>query len=600
MHSKPPPLLRTGIPCFALFLSAPMAHAQGGNKAQACFFAEDFEGGIPAGWNIGAAVERQTSAGDSLGEFVPAWTVGNAAQANANGFFPVPDLPVGDRFAMANDDAPPCNCTMADVALTTPQIDLTGRSGLALQCRVFHEMTLGAGPAVIEARVNASTWTLLDTIAPTLGAWQDIFLDLSAYDGNTGFELRFRWSDGGGWSSGFAVDDVCLRERLATDLVVLQTHTHDASQSAFLPGDQSLRHSRVPLEQIAPMAVSARILNLGTAATDGAVHAEFLLNGATMHTTSTVPLGPLGAGRDTLIVIPTEWTPNNTGDLEVRIHAEPLATDLDPADNTGMALMRITGPGWEGDYFSMAADENTPTGQVGNADHFIAAVRLETRAGGTAHGIGAGITASSTIGAMVRAILMDANLALVDTSVRHAITQADLDHAASGGLLYLPLAHAPVLGAGDHFAGIQLLADDVEGAVHIATSGARPAGADVLMEGPTFDVTYLSATPMVRLHFADYGVGIEALGTEYRHPLQFYPVPSPGPVQCLVEFPSAGKAYWHIMDLSGRELRRIDLGHLAVGKQRLSLDISDLSQGGYLVELVGGDQRQVGRVVRAD
>src|SRR5690606_159569 len=64
--------------------------AQGAAKAQACFFSEDFSNGLPAGWDIGPAVERQTADGTGLGEFVPAWIVGTASEANANGFFPVP------------------------------------------------------------------------------------------------------------------------------------------------------------------------------------------------------------------------------------------------------------------------------------------------------------------------------------------------------------------------------------------------------------------------------------------------------------------------------------------------------------------------------
>lgn len=586
------------VPASLLFaLTAGTLSAQGGAKAQPCFFSEDFSNGIPAGWDIGPAVERQTGTGTGLGEFVPAWTVGTAAEANANGFFPVPDVPANGLFAMANDDAPPCNCAMADVALTTPVIDLSGRSAVALQCRVFHEGTLGGGDALIEASTDGGAWTTLDTIATRTGTWQDIFTDLSAYAGEPGFRLRFRWSDGGGWASGFAVDNVCLRERHATDLVVVRAFTHDASAGAFQPGDQSLRYSRIPLEQIAPMTVSALVRNFGTSAMSGTVTAEFLLNGGSAHTSPAHALGELAVGRDTLIVIATDWTPGNTGTVEVVFNVAPATTDDDPADNTGSATLRITGEGWDGDYFSMAADEGDPQGQVGGSDPFIAAVRLETLAGSTAHGVTAGITASSTAGSVVRAVLFDANLAVVDTSLRYTLAQADLDSAALGWMLYLPFAHTPVLANGDHFVGFQLLADDVDGPVHIATSGHRPAGADILMAGTTFDVTHLSATPMVRLHLGGYGVGLDEAVASTRQALVFHPVPTAGPLQCTMAVPVAGKAQWRIMDMSGREVRRMELGTLVQGTQQLSLDIGDMLPGAYLIELAIAGTRYGGRVV---
>lgn len=590
--------LRSASALLLLALTCGTLHAQGGAKAQPCFFAEDFSAGLPAGWDIGPEVERQTGNGLGLGEFVPAWAVGNAAEANANGFFPVPDVPANERFAMANDDAAPCNCAMADVALTTPVIDLSGRTRVALQCRVFNPGTLGAGDATIEASTDGSTWIPLATIDAVSDRWQEVFTDLSAYDGEAFLRLRFRWSDGGAWASGFAVDDVCLRERHATDLAVVRAHTHDASADAFQPGDQRLRYSRIPLEQIAPMTVSAAVRNLGASPMSGTVTAEFLLNGTTAYISAAQDVGTLTVGHDTLIVIVTDWNPDQTGTVEVRLVVAAAGTDGDPTDNTASATLRITGDGWDGDYFSMAADEGDGQGQVGGSEPFIAAVRLETLAGGTAHGITAGITAASTAGSVLRAVLFDANLAVVDTSVRHILTQADLDSAALGQFLYLPFAHTPVLGAGDHFVGIQLLQDEVDGPVHVATSGHRPAGADILMTGTTFDVTHLSATPMVRLHLGGYGVGVPEVG-EPAHPyLAFHPVPTTGPLQCNVTIGSPGKGQWRILDMVGREMRRWETGPLPAGARQVDLDIGDMPAGVYVIELTVGPARSWGRVVR--
>ena len=101
-------------PCMALQVMAQP-------RAADCFFTADFEGEDPLqGWDLGALVERQDANNVGNGEFVAAWSVGNAATANAAGYFPVPDAPVGDLFARANDAASPCNCAMDAVSLTTP------------------------------------------------------------------------------------------------------------------------------------------------------------------------------------------------------------------------------------------------------------------------------------------------------------------------------------------------------------------------------------------------------------------------------------------------------------------------------------------------
>ncbi len=231
---------RLGLGMAAWAMAVTVAHAQA--RAEACFFSADFEEADPlTGWEIGPAVERRTPEGVGLGEFVPAWTLGNADEADAAGYFAVPDSPIGNRFAMANDAAAPCNCDLNDVALTSPLIDLSGRTGVALECRVFHDGIFGSGPAVIEYSMLDGQWLALDTIPTVDGQWQRLFIDLGAADGSPTFRLRIRWSDGGVWVGGFAIDDVCLRERRSHDLVVVRGQLGSQSASAFETGDQ-LQH----------------------------------------------------------------------------------------------------------------------------------------------------------------------------------------------------------------------------------------------------------------------------------------------------------------------------------------------------------------------
>ena len=95
----------------ALLTLASAAHAQSrpkkggpvGAPKSVCLLSEDFSSGIPSDWNIGAAVEQQDALGNGLGTTVDAWTAGTSTQANAHGWFPVPDVSANNVFASPLD-----------------------------------------------------------------------------------------------------------------------------------------------------------------------------------------------------------------------------------------------------------------------------------------------------------------------------------------------------------------------------------------------------------------------------------------------------------------------------------------------------------------
>src|SRR5690606_18074216 len=92
------------------------------------------------------------------------------------------------------------------------------------------------------------------------------------------------------------------------------------------------------------------------------------------------------------------------------------------------------------------------------------------------------------------------------TSMRHTITQEDLDAGSGGGAIFLPFSDQNELPAGDVFAGIQRISG--AGPVLIGVSGNGPIGAAFHMQGNLFDLSYPIAIPMVRLHFSELGIGI--------------------------------------------------------------------------------------------
>lgn len=569
-------------------------------RAQDCFFGSDLEDGtIPSGWDIGPTVERQDQDGNGLGEFVSAWVVGNAEQADEGGFFPVPDEPIGNLFAMANDDAPPCNCAMTDVALTTPSIDLSGRSGVVMECRVFHDQALGGGAAEVQVSESGGAWITLTTLGADASEWQRVFIDLSAFDGIPDLRIRFTWSDNGNWASGFAIDDVCVRERFAKDLSVIRVHANDPSISPFQSGDQSLKYRLMPLIQAGAITAAVEVMNTGTDPLDDVEATAFIHQNGSDHGPFTVSSpGQMAPGERRVIPIPTDWVPDATGEVDVMISASSPSGDDDVDDNSGMYILEITGPGWEAGYGAMAADEGIRQGRIGGAQNFIAANRLELTVDGSVPvGISVVFDPGSVADEQVRAILLDQNLAFVDTSARITLTATELDLIALGEPLYFPLTAAEALGQGDYFVGIQHL--DGTGEVLVSTSGNVSVGSSVMMEGVNFDVTYIRAAPMVRLHFDAFGVGFEELGVAGAGILAIYPNPMADQGWLLLQADRGTIVTYSIHDVTGRIVQVSGPHFLSTGEHRIALDVSALADGMYVLRATGVDPAKEGQVLRS-
>ena len=579
-----------------LLLLPALTFAQGSHRANDCFFSVDFEGGIPLTWDVGAFVERRSPDGDPLGEFVPAWTIGNAAQANANGFFPVPDVPTGNHFLMANDDAAPCNCDMSDIAVTTAAIDLAGRSGVGLEFMYYNSDAVPGGDAVAEASTDGLLWDTIVVMPPSSG-WVHTAVDLAAYDGSATLFLRFRWSDAGAWASGFALDDLCLRERFPYDVSILDVVLGDPSISPFHMGDRTLSYTKVPLEQVAPFTVSVVIANRGTMPVSiTGVEVNVLFNGSQQVLVSQMPGGDLQPGVRDTVALSVDWVPTTVGVVSLEGGFSSLTPDNDPSDNSFTREFSITGPGWDNGYGAMARDEGHADGSMGGNMGFIASNRMEiTNSGSTARGVSTLIGGGSTVGEYVRAILMDGNFAFIDTSFRHALTQEDLDAASMGEPLYLELSAQPEILPSDVFAGIQHLGD--AGTVNIATSGNGPAGGSALMQGPLFDITWTTSVPMVRLHLEDYGVGIPETAVTQVSDLLAYPVPMDRTGTISFMMAAASRVEIGVYDLTGRCHLLMDLGTVGVGPQKRDVDASQLPNGAYVVQVRTAHGSAMGRIV---
>lgn len=584
----------------ALLFCVLIGTAYGQTPPGACFYAEGFEGDDAlTGWNLGNDVEVLTPAGAGTSEFVAAWRISTATEANIDGYFPVVDQPIGNRSVTANDAAAPCNCNMDNVVLTSPAFDFSARSNITLELRIFNEMAFGSGAALIEADRGDDNWGLLDTLPVLAGAWQSILVDLSAFDSEAVVRIRFRWSDGGAWASGFALDDLCLRERFSNDLSVIRAFANDAAVSPFFLGDQSLQYYALPLEQAGELTVASWIRNSGINTLQNVIISATVNMAGMEIGTFTSTLDSLLPNEQVLVRIPTAYIPDQVGQLEVTFVATADGTDEQMDDNSGSFSMRITGSGWDNGYSAMAVDNGVAEGIIGDTSVFVLANRMELLLPGShAEGMSVLLGLGTNEGEVVRAILFDGNFTFLDTAVRHTVSSLDLDNASAGLPLYFAYTGRPSLGSGDVFVGLQHLAETGAGRLEVQMGGSTPFGTSVLLEGTLFDITYLYNAPMIRLFLGEVGVGVPETADVPFSGIRAYPVPMDDHGRIEFElFRSDTKVHLELLDAGGRKVVEKDLGHMNAGKRSTPLAPSGLAPGVYTVVLRSADTILTGRIL---
>lgn len=149
-------------------------------------------------------------------------------------------------FAVTNDDA--CNCNKNNDRLFSPWFSLAGSySSVTLSFDHAFADVLSDESALVQINTG-SGWTTLQSLTNTSvstgsGAystpWQTgVTIDLSAYIGQANVRLRFRYSDGGSWAYGLAIDNVLVQ---ATGSVGIQTALNSGQpQQVVFNGNNSV------------------------------------------------------------------------------------------------------------------------------------------------------------------------------------------------------------------------------------------------------------------------------------------------------------------------------------------------------------------------
>ncbi len=165
---------------------------------QAQVLTEDFENGIPDGWELTTTD----------------WVLTDGTGFTSQYFNPTPHT----NYMGFNDDAAG-NGSANSGDLRTPMIDLTGVVSPAISFATY--FTNGDYQADETAKINVSndggtTWTEVYSIEEGAAAWQTINVPLGDYVDQT-VMIAFSYGDGGGWQYGWCVDDVVVGTYVAPE-----------------------------------------------------------------------------------------------------------------------------------------------------------------------------------------------------------------------------------------------------------------------------------------------------------------------------------------------------------------------------------------------
>lgn len=160
---------------------------------------EDFEGNtFPSDWT-------RSQANGSVG-----WQIGDAGSLSSSFW----SIPPNSRFVASNDDA--CNCDMGEDFLITPVLDFSTRQAPRLTFDAFFTGLLGSAGSVEVSIDGGNQWVIVDTL-PGEAGWRSESVNLQAFAGEPDVRIGFHHDDRGGWTDGFAVDDIQVVEPFPID-----------------------------------------------------------------------------------------------------------------------------------------------------------------------------------------------------------------------------------------------------------------------------------------------------------------------------------------------------------------------------------------------
>lgn len=559
---------------------------------------EDFQGvsgtlpaGLPAGWSTNQVVQADQSQGN-------AFKTHNSTTANGGGYWPVPQVGTGNKFAGANDDNTPCDCAMDDVYLQSPALDFSAASNIAISFDIFHDGNFGGGDATLQVSTDGgTTFNIVPIGVDETGAnidvfpldqdyWQSIIVPLYNVTSST-VVIRFQWTDAGSWASGFAVDNVIVGELPANDIRVVKTKTGDWNQANFGLGFWD--YNRVPVTQVSPVHATSVIFNGGTNdQVDATMSYEVTFNGTPVagspFAADQTSANFLSLDKDTISVA-TTWTPSAVGTIQITGTTSSTTGDDVTTNNTGVASIEITD-------FTYGRDGDAAQAFVGPTSDFeignLFDIYADDQFGGIDVAIGAGSAAGDPI--IGRIYLWEGFDAAGDPiftdigieTLEYIFTGNEFNSVGENTFVTLPFASSVTLNADN----VYLAVVSCVSGTRIPVSGSNEWVVSWLYDGTAWGAT--GSVPMVRLN-SDENVAVASVnGTTSFELGQNMPNPSNGNTTIVYNLPSNERVTLTVRDMTGRVVAVSNEGVKPAGKNMITLNTEAFSAGVYTYTITAG------------
>lgn len=178
---------------------------------------EDFEGNaFPTDWN-------RSQAATSVG-----WQIGDATSLSSSFWI----IPSNSRFVASNDDA--CNCDMGEDFLISPALNFSTQLAPRLTFEAYFTGVLGSAASVEVSTDGGNQWVIVDTL-PGEADWRSESVNLQAFAGAPDVRIGFHHDDRGGWTDGFAVDNISVVEPFQVDGNLRATTLGQYVQAGIVP-----------------------------------------------------------------------------------------------------------------------------------------------------------------------------------------------------------------------------------------------------------------------------------------------------------------------------------------------------------------------------
>lgn len=196
-------------------------------NAQTIIWEENFDAGttFPTGW------AQETAASDG------GWKIGKSSDLSS-AYFSIPDR--SGYVIATNDDGCGQTCNKSNDLLKTPVIDLSAQAVelyLAFDVVYYDEIYQGIQETltVLGSDDGGTTWNELTPVSAHFN-WAGQLVDVSAYAGKANVQFAFKYSDGGGWLYGAALDNI--KVAVKDDIVRAKAGSLDYSHFiSAIPGD---------------------------------------------------------------------------------------------------------------------------------------------------------------------------------------------------------------------------------------------------------------------------------------------------------------------------------------------------------------------------